>query len=54
MEVMFWRHDINVPAGFEAVVDGKIETRRPLRVGRYEQIHLVSTDFRRGDHRHPA
>jgi hypothetical protein len=39
---MFWRHEIQIPSGFEAVVDGRIEGRRPLRVGAYDQVHFVS------------
>lgn len=39
---MFWRHEIQVPPGFEAVVDGRIEQRKPLRVGFYDQVYFVS------------
>jgi hypothetical protein len=39
---MFWRHEIHVPSGFEAVVDGRLEARRPLRVGAYDAVHFVS------------
>jgi hypothetical protein len=30
---MFWRHEIRVTPGFEAIVNGRIVDRRPLRVG---------------------
>ncbi len=39
---MFWRHEIRVPAAFEAVVDSEISARRPLYVGRHDQVHFVS------------
>lgn len=39
---MFWRHEIQVPPGFEAVVNGRVEERRPLRVGTYDQVYFVS------------
>lgn len=39
---MFWRHEVQVPPGFEAVVNGRIEQRKPLRVGTYDQIHFVN------------
>jgi len=39
---MFWRHEIQVPPGFEAVVNGRIDERKPLRVGTYDQVYFVN------------
>jgi hypothetical protein len=39
---MMWRHEVPVPPGFEAVVNGRIEEKRPVRVGQYDQVYRVS------------
>jgi len=36
------RHKIKVPPGFEAVVNGRIEERKPLRVGNEDQAYFVN------------
>lgn len=38
---MFWRHEIRIPSGVEAVVNGRIENGRPLRVGTFDQVYFV-------------
>ena len=37
-----WKHEIQVPAGFEAAVNHEITSKRPLYVGAYDQVHFVS------------
>lgn len=39
---MFWKHEIQVPAGFEVAVNFELINRRPLYVGTYEQVHFIS------------
>ena len=39
---MFFVHKIKVPFGFEAIVNGRIESRKPLRVGTYDQVYFVN------------
>jgi len=39
---MWPRHRVSVPPGFETVVAGRIEDRRPLWVGTFDQIYFVS------------
>lgn len=36
-------HLIKVPPGYEAAVNGRIEDQRPLRVGKYDQVHFVGS-----------
>jgi len=37
-----WRHEVRVPPGFEVVVNGRIDDRRPLYVRWYDQVYFVS------------
>jgi hypothetical protein len=40
---MFWKQGpIQAPAGFETAVNYQLVNRRPLYVGRYDQVHFVS------------
>jgi hypothetical protein len=39
---MIWGREIQVPPGFEAVVNGRVDDKRPVRVGRYDQVYRVT------------